>query len=336
MPAVEEKLIRSANGVHAPHKNLRLNNRVIEFINDDRTKKTVNILGNGVASALNLITFINTNWRFMDADHEFLKKASEIWTKVATGSQGLIGTIDLWNKKNIIPLLGNALEVPIAVLSSGYNLWLFRGVSQGLGQFLRAIDQREITGKDGKPQIIGGNFKERGWVQGFETTITEIPKMIVEVCAKPSNLSKLSHSLTLTSTFQAIGGTIGLCGFHQVGALIRNISGIGVDFSLMRDEGVTLSDEQKNKAIRFLGTNLSSIFTKAGWIFIGAAVSDEAKRLPFFADKDVGLSNLSYFFDRGASVLYTIGNLSIKSEGKNVEAKKRAVRNKAARNPSMN
>lgn len=319
-------MLGQRNGTTVPWKELPWVNKVRQFVNDDETKKFINYAGNGGAAVTNLLTFINTNWTFTEPAKEWLENLSEKWTKVATGTQGLIGAIDLWKKKNTIPLIGNILEIPISIFSSGRNLWLFRGVSQGLGQFLRVIDQRELIDKngepikkDGKEQIICGDFEDRGWWEGFSITCKEVPKILVELVSKPSKIKKLTHALSLASVCQIIGGTSALFGLEDFGAAIRNLSGIGVDFSLMLDENKKDGVDNSKNDKRWMGLNLSSIFTKAGCIWVGAAICDELKRLPFLEDKDIGLTSLSYFFDRGASVLYTNGNLSVKSKNNNIE-----------------
>ena len=314
-------LPRQGNETTVLWKDLPWASKVREFVNDYGTKKVLNYAGNGGASAINLLTWINTNWTFNESAKEWLENLSEKWTKVATGTQGLIGAIDLWEKKNAIPLIGNILEIPIAIFSSGHNLWLFRGLSQGLGQFLRIIDQREIVNtngdpelKDGKEQIICGDFNERGWWNGFSTTCKEVPKILLELVNKPSKIKKLTHALSLSSVFQIIGGTSAIFGLESFGAIVRNISGIGVDFSLMLDENKKDGGDNSKNDRHWMGLNFSSLFTQAGSVWIGAAICDELKRLPFIRDKDIGLNQLSYFFDRGASVLYTMGNLKVKQK----------------------
>ena len=325
MPTVAERtsIKLSGRSNHSSRRNHAPVNRIGQFLKNDKTKLAVNFIGNGGAAALNLITFFNSIYPIGSLDQESLEKPTEIWTKFATGSQGFITAIDQYEKKNPVPLVGNLLEIPIAIFSSGRNLWLFRGISQGLGQFFRAIDQREIfdkkgkpvLGANGKPKIIGGDFSRRGWQTGFTTTIQEIPKMLFELIQKPSNFKKLTHSLALASTTQTIGGITALFFHEQIGAIIRNASGIGVDLSFMLDENKDNKKDNKND-LKFFGLNFSSWFTRAGVAWMGAAVFDEGKRIPGIEKKIPGLNYLVYFFDRGASILYTIGNLNVKSEDK--------------------
>ncbi len=292
-------------------------NNISEVLKDKRTKRFINYAGNGVASGLNLIAGANRVFNFSDSIQEGFEKITGIWTKFATASQGFIAMIDLWQKKNTIPLIGNALEIPIAIFSSIENLWLFRGISQGLGQFYRIIDQREIILNDGKPAlnendkpwIICGNFKKRGFPKSFWITLREIPRLISESFKDFKNLKKLPHALTLASVTQIAGGSIALTGWHNFGALIRDIAGIGVDFALIRDKNLENKFDKSKSSIEWKGLELTSPFVQAGLVWMGAAVADYAKRISFIDEKIPGLNFFSYFFDRGASVRYVEGIL---------------------------
>lgn len=337
----------------------------------EKHNKKINYLFNGGASLLNFITFVNGNFHFLDGIQNFLEKFSEYYTKCATGIQGILGAEVCIRFKNVIPLIGNALEVPIAYFSSGFNLFLTRGISQSLNQTLRIIDQREVVNKDGEPKldrykvpyIIGGNFSKDGngfgWIKGLTTMLKEFGKMVIELFKKPSNIKKLSHALFFVSIFQFAGGIIGLLGLKKIGAFIRSVAGAGVDFSLMRDKNITkktddetlkrielfLKSEQLDKEIgiekdastiekiRLLydkftkkhppksGLNFGSPFVWAGAVWIGAEVVDFLKRFDFIADKIKCLTNISLFFDRGASTIYTRGYLGISDEPLSQEEK---------------
>lgn len=344
----------------------------------ERNNTIINYVFNGGAAILNLITFFNGNFHFSDRLQNFLEKFAEYYTKCATGIQGILGAETCIRFRNVIPLIGNALEVPIAYFSSGFNLFLMRGISQSLNQTLRIIDQRELVNKDGKPKldrynvpyVIGGNFSKGGnglgLIKGLTTMLKEFGKMVVELFKKPSsNIKNLSHALFFVSIFQFAGGIIGLLGLKKIGAFIRSVAGAGVDFSLMRDKNIrkkttsTDSDEEETlkkielflnnkeldneigtkkdvnpiQKIRLLydkltkkhppksGLNFGSPFVWAGCVWIGAEVVDFLKRFDFFADKIKSLTNLSLFFDRGASTIYTHGYLGISDEALTEEEK---------------
>ena len=325
-------------GIHTP--SVPTWNRVKTFVNKKETKTTINLIGNGGAAISNFLTFGSQVTGMFEDKEDLLERVSEVWTKFATGSQGLIGALDLYQKQNAIPFIGNLLEIPIAIFSSGKNLWLFRGVSQGLGQFLRAIDQREVLENgnpiliNGRPKIIGGDFSDRGWMHGIKTTLLEIPKILGELITKPSNIKKLTHALTLASVSQIFGGVLALCGIHGPGALIRNIAGIGVDGSFMLDENKDNESDNKNDK-KWGRLNLSSWFTRAGLTWGGAAIFDEIKRIPWLEDYKF-LNPLVYFFDRLASVLYTIGNLKIKNGNHNDDEERNRRAFRVAQTPSIN
>lgn len=344
----------------------------------EKHNKKINYLFNGGAAFLNLISFINGNFHFSGSIQNFLEKITEYYTRCATGIQGILGAEACIRFRNVIPIIGNTLEVPIAYFTSGFNLFLMRGISQSLNQTLRIIDQRELVNKDGEPKldrynvpyVIGGDFSKGGnglgLIKGFTTMIKEFGKMVVELFKKPSNIKKLSHALLTVSFFQFVGAIIGLLGFKKTGALIRGVAGAGVDISLMRDKNIrkktrsTGSDEDEETLKRielFLNSekldkeigikkdtstiekirllydkftkkhpvkstlNFGSPFVWAGIVWIGSEVVDFLKRFDYIADKISSLTNLSLFFDRGASTIYTAGYLGISDEPLSQEEK---------------
>lgn len=278
-------------------------NRVFNYITAH--EKKINYIANGGASLVNLITFLNGNFHFADSLQEFLETLSQIYTRCATGTQGFILSAKAHVMKNVVPFAGFALEIPIAVLAGRSDLYLLRGISQGLGQFLAIIDRREIVDSKGEPKLdsegniqqIKGDFKERGWRESLTTLFKEIPKLIHELFKKPERIKKLSHGLLVASTFQIVGAIIGLCGFKKVGSGIRNAAGTGVNLSLMRDSKTNNTE----------GFNIASPLVQAGVTWMGADITDFLKRFDFFSDKLNNLTNLALFFDRGASMRLTSG-----------------------------
>ena len=316
-----------------PQKIPRPNNStVIERITSHETKMLLNYAANGGASVFNLLTFLNGNFHFFDGIQEKLEKFGEIMSRIATGTQGLVLAADTWKTENLIPFFGFLLEIPIAMFTSGNDLWLRRGVPQALGQLYRIIDQREIVDKNGEPilkngkaQVIEGDFSEHGnklgWWKGFTTTCREMPKLVKEVIDKPSRIHKLTHSLFLASIFQTTGTVLAMFGSVLIGAGIRDAAGVLCDYALMRDENLqnttsgNIPETQVNKKRGLLGFNFDSVIVRSGIVFTLAAIVDFAKRFQYFFDKINNLTEFSLFFDRGAALMYTIGNLGIKSEG---------------------
>lgn len=284
--------------------------RLFNFITTH--EKKINYIANGGASLVNLITFLNGNFHFLDPIQEHLETFSQIFTRCATGTQGFILSAKTCVMKNIVPFVGFALEIPIAILASGYDLYLLRGISQGLGQSLAMIDRREIVDNNGEPkpdnegniQQIKGDFKDRGWWKSVTTISKEIPKLIRELFEKPARIKKISHGLFAASTFQILGAIIGLCGFKKIGSLIRNTAGTGVNLAFMRDNNT--NDKR--------GFNIASPLVQAGLTWMGADITDFFKRFEFISDKLNNLTNLALFFDRGASMRLTSGYQSMEKK----------------------
>ncbi len=317
-------LSATSQGLTRPWYTLLKEGKIKECLNAKDGKKAINYATNGGAALVNLFTFLNANFNFLDGIQETLETISSIYAKIATGTQGLLLTADKIKTKNVIPIFGFAAEIPIAIFSSSYDLWLNRGLSQGLGQFLAVLDRREIVDDRGEPivkngeiTLIGSDFNKRGLVKSFTTLCKEIPKLTKELIEKPSRITKLSHSLFVVSTVQTIGALLSFAGLKNLGAPLRNIAGAGVDFSLITDikpktirevDGMKIvkAETQKRKGLDF-----SSSFVWAGLTWITAAVVDQLKRIPWFEDSVLGLTNLSLASDRGASVLFTNGNMEI-------------------------
>lgn len=302
---------------------------IVQVITSDETKKLLNYVANGGAALFNLFTFINGNFHFTEAIQEKLETFSETISRVATGTQGLVLAADTWKTKNLIPLIGFFLEIPVAIFTKGQELWVRRGIPQALGQFYRIIDQREIIDengnpklKDGKVQVIGGDFSKNGnnlgWWKGFTTTLKEMPKLIRELIDDSSKIKKLPHGLFQASIFQSLGTVVSLFGFNKLGPGIRDAAGILCDYALMRDENLrniptnALPPVTQQPKQNSLGLNFSSIFVWSGFVYMCAAIVDFAKRFEYFLDKVNNLTDFSLFFDRGAALMYTMGNLNIK------------------------
>lgn len=316
-----------------PWYSLLKEGKIKECLNAKDGKKAINYATNGGAALVNLFTFLNANFNFIDGIQETLEAISGIYSRIAVATQGLILASDNFVVKNLIPTIGFALEVPIAIFSDNYNLWLYRGLSQGAGQFLTLLDRREIVEKgepiikDGNITLHGSDFRERGGFLGsFTTFCKEIPKLVKELIDKPSRIRKVSHSFLVISTSQIIGGLIAIAGFKNIGAPIRNISGAAIDWAFLTDikpkevtdringMKVVSAESQRRKGIDF-----SSLIAWAGMTWITAAVVDQLKRIPGIEDKIHGLTNLVMTSDRGASTLFTNGNLETTDNNRNLK-----------------
>lgn len=286
--------------------------RFIEILTGSKTKKIVNYISNGSASALSLLTFLSGNFHLFNSFQEKLERFSESLSKIAYGIVHCVGAIDLWQKKNIFPFIGYALAVPSALFSSGYNLVLSTGFASGLINFIIVVDQREIVDNKGNPildkngnvQVIGGDFKDRGWSNSFTTSLKETLKIIRELINKPSQIKNTSHAVFISSSLQMIGSLIGLGGLKSIGASLRNAGTVGVQAGMLLQKDI----KNKNKI------NLKSPFVQAGFMWIGAAIIDLLKRISFISEKITNLTHLSLFFDRFASIRFTQGILNIKKD----------------------
>ena len=324
----------TSQGLAKPWYTLLNEGKIRECLKNKDTKKVINYATNSGAAICNLFTFLNANFNFFDGIQEKFESISSVYSRIATGTQGLLLAADNFAVQNLIPTIGFALEVPIAIFSGSYDLWLYRGLSQGAGQLLTVLDRREVVDekgepivKDGKITLIGSDFTERGgFIKSFTAFFNEVPKLVKELIEKPSRISKISHSLFAVSTFQIIGALTAMAGFKNIGAPIRNIAGAGVDWSFLTDikpkeianriKGmkVVCAESQNKKGIDF-----SSLIPWAGITWITAAIVDQLKRIPDMEDKISGLTNLVMTSDRGASTLLTNANLETTNNNGNLK-----------------
>ncbi len=295
-------------------------NKTLQFLK--KYNNEINYAVNGGSSALNLLTFINGNFPFAEPIQEGLETISKFYTKCATGTQGFLTAIENYNRENLLPFIGNILEIPIAIFSSGYNLWLSRGVSQGLSQFQRIFEKRPLRDKEGNP--ICGEFLTRdfsksrdgsklGWIGGLTAVCKEIPKILKELFKDPLNKIKDStHLMFFFSLWQIVGALTGFTGLDKLGAGIRNIGGAAVDVALMQDKNITTQSDPVSK----LNSNkkTKTDYAISGSIWIGAEIVDFFKRFDFFSNMTNNLTNLSLFFDRLAATFMTKGNLAKKNK----------------------
>ena len=292
---------------------------LLKILTSDKAKNIINITVNGSAVLLSLATFANGNLHFYDPIQTDLEGASELLSKIAFSSAHLIGAVSLFEKKNFFPFLGYASAVPIALLSSGYNLLLATGISAGLINLVVVIDQREVTDKggnpvldeNGNPQTISGDFKDKGWKESIITTLREGKKMIFEVVQKPKKIISLSHAGFISSLTQIAGSILGFLGFTNTGAYLRNAGTMGAETSFL------LHKDKKDKTKNNKLIDVKSPITQAAILWNSSAVLDVLKRLPIlFVEKVSNLTALSLMFDRLASIRFTQGIMDIKKDEK--------------------
>ena len=149
--------------------NKNLNYYFQEFhktINDN--KDGINTSFNLTSGIVNFLGFLNGNFNFVSMDEETVEKTCNFFAKLGTASRGITGAADCWAKNNLIPLVGSILEVPIALFTNGYDLWLGRGLAQSVRQVQATIKRRgmKITTSDKKEITLstkdGDDFAKYG------------------------------------------------------------------------------------------------------------------------------------------------------------------------------
>ena len=276
----------------------------------NKTKNIINVSFNGISSAANLITFINCNFLPLTSSNETLEKASSFLTKCATVAQGVVNTTIEWEKKNLLALIGAVLELPIAFFTSGFNLFLARGVAAGMNQFdgvisciPRTKDGKIIYDKDGKIKYYN-SFKEDGWLSGTKILLSKFPLLTKDIFTKPLNKEGLfPRSSFLCSSLMIAGPLIFLAGFEKIGSGIRDFFG-GLEAIVL----MTHKDPDKNKAAKNTSKPGFSFYFLSGVVWTIGALTDYLKRLDFISDKFSNFTELSMFLDRTGAIFYIFGN----------------------------
>lgn len=296
-------------------------NKILQYIRTHNNE--INYLFNGGASLVNLLTYLSGNFPFLESLREKLEVLSGFYTKCATGMQGFLQALENYKRENLLPLIGNILEIPVAVFSTGYNLWLYRGIAQGISQFQRILEKRPLRDKDGNPISgkyltrdfsKGANGSQLGWMGGMIASIKEMPKILKELIQDPKNKIKDSTNLMYFASLGQISGALiaMTTGLDKLGSAIRNIGGTGVDISLILDKNIKtqldtdIEEDNKKKS--------KTDYTISGCTWLGSELVDFFKRFEFFSSKAECLTNLSLFFDRAAATFMTKGNLAAKNK----------------------
>ena len=293
-------------------------NAFLEIIQNKKVKQAVNNWSNWGAAGLNVLTFTNANFNFLDQVQDTLEKSSELFTKLTYIITGITATVDLWGKKNLIPFLGFASGIPLTIMSSNYNLFLAYGIPYGLGNFAIITDQREVVDEDGEPvvdkdgnvQLINGDFSKRGWMAALSTTGRESVKIVKELIQKPQRVKKISHALFTSSIFEMFGPVISYLGLENIGSLIRSSGTIATQtaFLLHNDSNKKASIENHGKI------TLKSSIALGGLFGIGGSAIDFLKRSEFISEKIANLTNLSLGLDRAMGALIVSGIMDMEKD----------------------
>lgn len=281
----------------------------------DKTKAMLNYACNGSASLFGFLTFLSANLHLVsDTIQEKMDFVSEKLERLGNGLSGIIGGIDLAQKKNFFPFLGYISMVPISAFIGGYNNWLARGISIGLNSFAFIIDRREVVdgngepiiGINGKPILLSGDFSETGWLESIKTSFVEGGKMIKELFNKPARVFKFSHATLLTSLTQIAGPIINVLGLKSIGTGIRNIAGIAGYVALLLD--------RRKPGAPLGGINFGSPVVQCSLLRIGTAFFDQLKQFNFFSERIKNLTDISLALDRLAGLRFTKGIFDIKKQ----------------------
>lgn len=280
----------------------------------DRSKTNINLAFNGIASATNLLTTLNGNFIGISSIQEGLETISSFCSKTATAVQGLLNGVLAFEKKNLIALIGGFCELPIAFFTSGYNLFLARGLSAGLNHFDSIIsrtqktkDETTLLDNKGNPQYYD-NFKKEGWVKGLKTIFRHIPKLTKELYKKPFEREGLfPRSFYLCSSFMILGSLIAFTGLTKLGASIRHVFGglAGVALATDMKKNTNLKQQTLNPNEKPKGL---SNYATSGVLWVLAAIPDLLKHYDFFSSRVNNSTELALCLDRMAGLFFIFGN----------------------------
>lgn len=263
---------------------------------------TVNRIGNLIGAVPNIFGAIFSTLGILPSE-ETSEKIYGTASKISTITRGVTGAIDNIKKGNPIPFIGSILEIPTALTSSGFLLWLRRGIAQSIRQLQSALKYRVVKVKttDGKTVETTGEHwgsLKLGFKERVKVSLSEIGLIFKEVFTNPfgkdPNKSEienknilLSRGMVGCSTLQFLGPIIAMAS-EKAGAFVRDLGGALVDF-------VYLGDKNPN-------------YRNGGKFWIGSAVFDFAKR---FAENErlKGFAHhLSVFLDPLAAIFESRGN----------------------------
>lgn len=283
----------------------------------DDVKKKINLGFNGAASAVNLLSFFTGNFFNNDSIQEKLDVGANFFNRLATTAQGVVNCTLAYEKKNLIAALGGILELPIAVLADGFNLFLWRGIAAGSNQFDGVVSSMPKI-KDGKPildkngeKIFYENFVNEGWLEGLKITFKSVGKLTKELFSNPLKKDGLFPRMSfLCSSGMILGPLIYWGGLQSFGAGVRDLFGGAEALALMTHtnshENAESKDSTKTKE-KILKPKFSNFFLSGAVWTLGAA-TDYLKRLDFVSDKFKNMTELSLFLDRVGAIFYILGN----------------------------
>lgn len=309
-----------------------------------RSKNVINWASNSFSAVCSIIAFVCGNFiKSGGGLQEKLNCLSEVSQRIGIFLSGVPGTADMFQKKNFFATIGYFSYFPVSIFTKGYELWLARGVSSSLINSILVLNQREanvnergdpVPDTNGKIQYLTGDFGDkpyRGflenikdwktWKKSCMLMLQEGWKMLKELCKKPSNIKKFTHSVLVTSIIQLISPGIGFIGGpKKLEAFVRNTAGIGSYIALALDASNkrNSSREKNNNAEKSTWEILKSIDLKSPTVWssicrIITSVVDFFKRFEFVSGRITNLTDISLMLDRIASMFYSQGVFNIKN-----------------------
>lgn len=258
-------------------------------------KSEINKWAHISSAAVNTFTFLNGNFNFLNIENETQEKIGNFFARCTTAVRGLTGAVDCLGKNNLIPFIGNVLEIPTAVFASGYNLWLARGIPQSIRQVQGIIKRSKMKIKDanGKETPLseedGDHFKKYGisMKDGFLYSAKELRKILKDLFTNPFKKEQFfSRSVLFCSLFQLAGPVVAFLGLKKTGAFSRDLGGALIDGAYMQDPA----------------------YRTGGVLWIGSAICDYGKLFSFFSDKLNNITQLSLAFDALAAIFESKAN----------------------------
>ncbi len=278
-------------------------NQVGTLIN--RHKMKANYISNGAAALFCGLTALNGNFNvFGESLQHPLEKISELFCKVATILCGVINSANGQESNNALTAIGSALEVPVGLFVSNYNLWMYRAFplfGQNMQAFASKLEVRDKNNLRGDRKLID-DIKEGGYFAGLGTITKEFPHIISELFTNPSkSLKSCPHVLFAGTSLQVLGAITALLKQEILGSGIRNTGGILVDLAFILDY-----EAHKNK--KDPNAESGNSYFAAGAVWGIASILDFVKRFDWFESKIKNGTELNLLLDRGATALFTAAN----------------------------
>ncbi len=259
----------------------------------------INTYVHGASAVANAFVFLNGNFNFLNIGDELQEGVSNFVSRCATATRGLTGVLDCQMKNNLIPMLGAAMEVPVAILAKGDDLWLMRGIAQSIRQFQGVIKRSGMKHPDKEGVVLstedGDDFTENeiSMFKGFTASIKEAGKIIGGMFTSPfKEERRFSRSVLFCSMFQGGGPILHMLGFEKLGPFFRDLAGALIDVAYITDK--KKADEPS--------------YVPAGSLWIGSAICDYAKRFEGVSDSVKNMTQLSLFFDMLAAIYESNAN----------------------------